>query len=323
MAGALRRGVFSDFRLAIAVTVSCVVVPVAAKITLDLPRRLLEVGAGSFLVWSAAFWVMARRSARPASGKIALLLLPWIAITGLSLAVVYRLDRAGWLWSALTGYEVTLAEDLSDQIGISPVEFAARHPFFSIDPQDSTRLVLRKGEYQIGETMVIPQGSSLIIEPGAVLRFRAGRSLISYGPIIARGTEGEPILFTAQNPWLKWGAVGVVHSSASIFDHVRFEHGRGALVNQIEFKGGLSLIESDVEISHSEFLNQFGKDAVYVLNAQVLIRQNLFQNAVKDGLDLDGGGGEISHNRFINCGDEEIDLSEDNQARVFGNQIHD
>jgi hypothetical protein len=38
-------------------------------------------------------------------------------------------------------------------------------------------------------------------------------------------------------------------------------------------------------------------------------------------LDFDGGTGEISHNRFEDCGDEAIDLGEDSRVQVFDNLI--
>jgi len=313
----------SQLKLAVLVTPSVLLMLGAAGLVGGVPKSLLILVGVIFLGWSAVFWGLNRRTARSAGRQISQLILAWIATTGLLLGGVYYVDRAGWLWFQLTGYDVTLAEELADRVDLSVAEFTDRHPFFSVDSQDSTRLVLRKGEYDVDETIVVPRGSSLTIEPGAVLRFRAGRSLISYSPILARGTETEPILFTAQQPWLKWGVIGIVQAGQSIFEHVQFEHGRQAWVNNVEFFGGLSLIETDVEIAHSQFLNAFGKDAVYVRQGQVLIRDNLFQETYKDCLDLDGGAGEISHNQFINCGDEGIDLSQNDQVRVFDNKILD
>jgi hypothetical protein len=92
-------------------------------------------------------------------------------------------------------------------------------------------------------------------------------------------------------------------------------------VNNIDFSGSLSLIESQVKITHSRFQKLFGKDAVYIRQGQVLIRDNIFQDVFKDGLDLDGGAGKITRNRFINCGDEGIDLSENFEVQVFDNLI--
>jgi hypothetical protein len=251
------------------------------------------------------------------------LLFFWLLITALLLGGVYYVDRGGWNWFLISGYDVTQAEDFSAAVDLPSADFVTQYPIFVRDPQEPDKLVLPRGEYIIRETIVVPRGTVLTIEPGTVLRFGAGRSLISYSPIIARGTESEPIRFTAQNKWLKWGAVGLVRAGQAVFEHVRFDHGRRALVNGLDFFGALSLIETDVEIRHSQFVDLFGKDGVNVRYGRVLIQDNLFRNTYKDGLDLDGGSGEISHNRFINCDDEGIDLSENYEVQVFENTILD
>jgi hypothetical protein len=238
----------------------------------------------------------------------------------LFLGAVYFIDRGGWLWFRVTGYDVTLAEDYQQAVDISPAEFVAAHPQFE---EDAAGLRLPQGEYTFKETVVVPQGGALTIDPGTVLRFAAGRSLISYRPVWAQGTEAEPIRFTAQNPWLKWGVVGVVGSSTSIFEHVQLEHSRQALINDVDFFAGLSLIEANGVIRNSTFENAFGKDAVNARMSDVLIENNVFRNAAKDCLDLDGGSGEVSGNLFVDCDDEGIDLSDNEAVDVFDNTILD
>ncbi|MEK6949034.1 MAG: right-handed parallel beta-helix repeat-containing protein, partial [Nanoarchaeota archaeon] len=172
----------------------------------------------------------------------------------------------------------------------------------------------------INETIVVPKGFSLEIEAGSTLRFSKGKSLVSYSAVTAKGTEEDPITFTGKDD-AKWGSVGIVGIGKSIFEHVRFENGNGAMVNNQEFLGSLSLVESDIEISNSEFSNSSGKDGLWALNSDVMIRNNIFKDILADCLDLDNGSGEVSGNQFINCGDEGIDLSRNEDIEVFGNVI--
>jgi hypothetical protein len=218
---------------------------------------------------------------------------------------------------------MTLAEDLGELVNLSPKEFARQYQFFSIKERNPVELILRKGKYDIDQTIIVPPDLQLTIEPGALLRFRGGRSLVSYSPIVAKGTKSEPILFTAKHKWYKWGVVAVVGAGKSYFEYVTFEHGRQALVNNINLPGSLSIIDSEVEIINSRFIDSFGKDAVYVRQGKVLIQDNFFQNAYKDGLDLDGGSGVVTQNIFLNCNDEGIDLSENDNLEVFNNSIFD
>jgi len=269
------------------------------------------------------FWFLKRHN--PVRGLLQSyqVVLTWIIVTSLFLTGVYKVDRAGWNWQRVTGFNVTIPEKHFNLVGASASDFLMRFPFFALDP-DSNGFLLRKGVYDISETIVIPKQYPLRIEPGVTLQFDVGRSLISYSPIRARGTKEEPIIFMAKNKLFKWGAVGIVETGKSLFEHVIFRHGRRARVNDIDFLGGLSIVETDVEIRNCKFVNMFGKDALSVQRANVLITDNLVKNAVRDGLDLDGASGEVSSNQFINCRDEGIDLSENfGDLQVFNNYVYD
>ena len=112
-------------------------------------------------------------------------------------------------------------------------------------------------------------------------------------------------------------------SKKSIFNNVVFEHGSDAFINDIHFYGSLSIIESEVEITNSLFINLNGEDGVYVKKGNSLIQKNTFKDNYNDCLDLDGGEGDISHNSFNSCGDEAIDLSNNKNLNVIGNVIID
>lgn len=217
----------------------------------------------------------------------------------------------------LLSKDVLVNEDLRHLINADMDTFLAEYPSFS---PSGNKIILEEGTYNFDETIIIPKGFSLDIEAGTTLRFGKDKSLVSYSPITAKGTEDNPIIFTSQNN-VKWGSLGIVEAEKSIFDHVKFEYGKGTLVNNREFMGSMSLVESGVEISNSQFSNLFGKDGVWALNSDVMIRNNIFNDILVDCLDLDNGSGEVSSNQFINCGDEGIDLSENDNVQVFGNVI--
>jgi hypothetical protein len=221
----------------------------------------------------------------------------------------------------LTGKEIEVGEDFRHLIDFPIEDFFSSIMLFSTDPNNSKHILIKKDTYRIGKTVVVPAGTHLTIEAGSVLIFDKGASLISYSPITARGTESEPILFVAQNKESPWGVVGLVKADKSVFDHVKFENGNTALVNHQKFSGSLSLVDTDAEITNSEFLNIFGKDGVWVFRGDVTIMGNIFKDNRADCLDLDFGSGEISNNEFINCGDEGIDLMGNQNVEVFNNMV--
>jgi hypothetical protein len=290
-----------------------------------LPKPLC-ISLGSVLVFAAGWcWVRPRKASLAKMPFQVILPLQvigvWFVSASTLFASVYKVDHAGWLWCRLTGYDIATMEVQTLPTSVS--EFAFQHGLFSIDPQKPNCLVVLKGEYNIDKTIVVPPNTSLRIEPGTTFRFGAGCSLISYSPIVASGTEVEPIVFRARNRWLKWGVVGIVSTGASEFKHVCFRDGRRAVVNNISFPGCLSLIDSDADICNSQFRDLFGKDALYVHRGHLTLRYSEFRNVNKDGVDLDSGTGEISHNNFINCRDEGIDLSGPEHVAVFHNTVLD
>ena len=308
-----------NIRLAVTGVLSFVLLMLLLKLMFHFPRQLFILLSGSFIAASILFWGFRMRKHNDWA-HILILTFAWSAVTFSGLGLVHRLDPGGWIWYRLTGYDRVIAERPGGQT-CAPEEFLRQHPMFKFDEKD--QLILPAGEYEFDETVIVPSGMPLLIEPGTTLKFAGGRSLISYSGIHAGGTEEAPILFTAMNSLCKWGAVGIVRTNESVFKHVRFEHARRARVNGIDFVAGLSLIETDVQISNCEFSDMFGKDAINVQRAHAVVRNSLFENVFKDGIDIDAGSGEISYNRFINCQDEGIDLSENFDVEVFGNEIFD
>ncbi|NUQ65491.1 MAG: right-handed parallel beta-helix repeat-containing protein [Pirellulales bacterium] len=287
------------------------------------PSQLALVVCGIFVLWSVVFWNVRRSAERPGLKTIACFLAGFVLMVGVVLGSTCLLDRSGWLWYRLAGYNTTFASESSDWEDRSLDQCLHHHPSFVKDPQDGTALVLPSGEYDFDETVVIPRGGKVRIKPGVVIRFSAGCSLISYSPVIARGTAERPIRFQAQSPWRKWGVVAVIRSDKSIFEHAHFEDCRFTTLDAVEVPGGLSLIDADGEIAYCRFQRMFGKDAVYVRQGHVEIHNNVFEDIFKDGLDLDGGSGLVHANRFVDCGDEGIDLSESPDVDVSANEILD
>lgn len=309
--------------LPLAVALAVFALLAALKEIGGVPKPLVITLAVCFLVCFFVFGILHWQKELPVVGSTTGLVIVWLVSSTALLGSVYQLDRGGWIWYRISGYNHAIAELRHDDIRLSPAEFVAQSPFFSLDTDDVTQIVLCKGDYSFSRTVVVPEDTLLTIEPGTIVRMRVGCSLISYSPIIARGTQQEPIVFTAQHRWFKWGAIGVVDTEPAVFEYVHLEHARQAIVNGIDFPGGLSLIETNVEISNCRFTNMFGKDAIYVRHGHVLIQHNHIRGAFKDGVDLDGSSGEIRHNLFVDCDDEGIDLSDNRDVKVWRNTIRD
>lgn len=295
----------------------------AGHVALHVPKTMLAVAAGLFVICLTVFWCMHWHEKGSFAWKIALLFMVWVSVSGLLFGTAFHLDRSRWLYFQLTGYDVPFCADKTPLADASPRSFLAHNPSFLPDPDRPGHLVLPAGVHIVERTLVVPRDTGLTIEPGTTLRFEHGCSLISYSPIVARGTDSQPIRFIARDRYRKWGAVGIVGDGQSVFEHAHFENGRHVRVNGMDFYGTLSLIGSDVAIRSSRFERLYGKDAVYVRGGDVLIEDNLFRNIRKDGLDMDGGTGSVCRNRFIDCRDDGIELSQTGSVQVVDNVVLD
>jgi hypothetical protein len=202
--------------------------------------------------------------------------------------------------------DVRQFEFFSD-ISQTPAEFVAKHPQFSV-ASDGT-LLLGPGQYAFARTVIIPKRTKLTIAPGTTIRFASHASLVSYSPILARGSQQAPIQFIG--PGTKDGGNVVVlkNDGRSEFIYSHFSGGGEDTVNGAFFSGMLAIHHADSVIQHSLFENAKGDDALNVKYASSTVAFNTFRNNSADAIDYDFSDGVIERNVFVDNGNDSIDTS--------------
>ncbi len=76
----------------------------------------------------------------------------------------------------------------------------------------------------LDETVTVPAGVTLTIEPGTVLLMKDDVSLIVNGRLLAQGSEEQPILVTQYGAGTAWKQFLFVDANDSRFDHCVFEY---------------------------------------------------------------------------------------------------
>ena len=61
-----------------------------------------------------------------------------------------------WIEFRLTGNDVILKEDFHDLVDIPINDFLEQNRIFSLDRRNSSRIILKKGIYDIDKTIIIP-----------------------------------------------------------------------------------------------------------------------------------------------------------------------
>ncbi len=216
------------------------------------------------------------------------------------------------------------------ETGYTIDQFIAANPSF-IKRGEKT-LALSSSEHIFKKDVIIPSGLELVIDSGATLYFDKGVSLISYSPIIAKGTNERKIKVSRLNPLEPWGAFAVINAGEkkSLIDNVEFDGGNvaaGITINGVYITGMAAFHNSDVDIANSSFKNSGGDDGLNVKYGKATIINSVFSNNFSDAIDMDFAPKEtiIKNNKFYDNGygggGDAIDLSwsdfavEDNYIR--------
>jgi hypothetical protein len=94
------------------------------------------------------------------------------------------------------------------------------------------------GAYIVDQTVTIPAGTLLKIEPGTVVLMKTGASIIVAGQLLAQGTEDRPIRFTHLGDGTTWKQLMFVEAADSRFEHCIFEYADSAGAHQDYYMPG-------------------------------------------------------------------------------------
>ena len=179
-------------------------------------------------------------------------------------------------------------------------------------------------QYILDELVMVEPGVTLSIEPGAIIRGRAGSALVIMrgGKLHAKGTASRPILFTSdQNPGSRqpgdWGGVVLLGSApinwgAAMIEGFAVGDPRGAYGGsdaayscgvleyvRIEFAGFEALANQEL---NGLTLGGCGE--------QTIVRNIQVHRALDDGIEIFGGSVNLSRIVITQTGDDGLDWDE-------------
>jgi len=176
------------------------------------------------------------------------------------------------------------------------------------------RIILRKGEYIVRETVAIPMGYIFEIEPGTIIRMAPGISFINCSPIHIRGTAANPVVIRALKegePFGAWAVSGVPGfndaadvdaagegEETSTVEFLDFSGGDKAFLDGSFYTGALNFHAQDVEIKNSNIHHTYGGTGLNVQRAKVLLENNRFYANPVAQATLDFCRGTIIDNEF-------------------------
>lgn len=187
---------------------------------------------------------------------------------------------------------------------------------------DPKTISVKKGEWVVTESIVVPKGYNLLIPEGVILRFDTSGALISYGKLDFKGTIDNPITLSGQNnkqagedsTWQGLSVMNADESSTLSYTHIL--NTTGIHQGNWRLTGGITFYKSDVTLSNCTFMENKCEDAINVIRSNFKFDNILIKNCTSDAFDSDFSTGEVSFGTFQDIGlaggGDGIDLSGSN-----------
>jgi len=191
-------------------------------------------------------------------------------------------------------------------------QFLREYPQFVT--RDNRTLALPAGTHVFPKTVIIPEGYTVIIDPGARLAFGPDVSLFSFSTVYSNGTRQSPITMQSLDAKKPWGVFAVLNApEASVFRYARIENGNEALFQGLYFSGSLSVRASDLEFLDGYVARSHADDGIHAYGGNIHIARTLFENTGADSVDLDfvASSSILEKNTFRKTGEngDAMDLS--------------
>ncbi|WP_279250366.1 CotH kinase family protein [Candidatus Marimicrobium litorale] len=205
----------------------------------------------------------------------------------------------------VTGFKSMSGSSLFERSGVS---------------QDSAKKSIRfTGSHEISESLEVDKGWSVVLAEGSSLALIDGATLKIRGPLYIQGTEEDPVTIEVTpspeyNDAGAWGGILVSQSPR----RSRIQHavlrgaGSATLANRQDYygiTGCLTFYESDVDIVDSTFSDMHCEDALNIVRSNFTISHTTIERPRADGFDSDFSHGELRDSRFLDTGNDAVDIS--------------
>lgn len=241
---------------------------------------------------------------------------------------------------------------------LSFVQFKAQYPQFSWTFENNV-LTLRAGHYTVTEDLIIPPSDQWVIEAGTTLSLGEKVAIVSYNPVKIAGTEAAPVVIKALDEHKPFGTFAVLGQNSltapwesrtkTEIDWLDLSGGYETVVQGIYFSGGLSIYNSDLEISNSKIHHNHADDGLNVKYGQVqmdhcqlydnfadqfdcdfctgyIINSNFKETEAEaddngDGLDFSGSQVLVAENTFVTFKDKGLSIGENTHLIAYQNKF--
>ena len=173
---------------------------------------------------------------------------------------------------------------------------------------ENKTFTLNSGEWTLASDLKIPRGYTLVIKEGTTLNMTNGSMILSYSPVIAIGTEDNPIEIKSSDSTGQ-GLSVISAGGKSQLERISFRNLANPSKNGWVLSGAVNFYESNVDISNCSFESNKCEDALNIIRSAFTLSDSKFANIYSDAVDLDFSEGTIKNTLFEYIGNDAIDVS--------------
>ena len=232
---------------------------------------------------------------------------PWPESLPGELAVHYRIVGTSRLLSVPVYEWPHMLDSVVDQDWLTEQTPLDDLPFLSVDDPNGT-IRFRRGSWTIDRNVVLPRGYVVSAGPGVRLNLRSGAKIISYSPIVFRGSDELPVTVESSDSTGQ-GIIVIQAGKRSTLQHVVFDNLGTLEENGWQVPGAVTFYESPVDLDYVQFRRNRSEDALNIIRTTFTMVRTVFVDTQADAFDGDFAEGQIIQSAFLGCKNDAIDLS--------------
>ncbi len=208
-----------------------------------------------------------------------------------------------------------------DAITASRADFLRRHAQFA-PSQESPNGVELAGQVVITDTVIVPQGVPLVIQPGTDITLAPEVNFLNYGGLTAIGRPDARIRIHGDAGGKPWDTFASVRPPAPVvLQHVDLRDGGQGHINGMLFTGGLAVHNGDLTLDDVRVTDMASEDGINIKNGRLEMTGSLLARTASDAIDIDFGRGFIRDSHFMDISGDGIDFSGTTDFVVSGTRV--
>ncbi len=169
-------------------------------------------------------------------------------------------------------------------------------------------LILKKGNYQLAEKILIGKDKIVVFEAGVQLDLVNEASIVCESPVFFMGSIAGPIVINSSDRSAN-GIVVLQAKGKSEVHYTQFKNLNTFSYEGWSHSGAVNFYESNVHIDYSTFESNLCEDALNIVKSDFYVNKCQFKDIFADAFDSDFCTGTLSNTEFNFVGNDAIDFS--------------